>query len=365
MTNNFNNIYKNRRVLVTGHTGFKGSWLCAWLNKLGADVTGYALAPPTQPNHYECLNLDINSVINDIRDYEALINIFKEFKPEIIFHLAAQPSVLVSYKNPIDTLSTNVIGTAHVLEASQQTSSVTAVVIVTTDKCYENEEWLYGYRENDDLGGHDLYSASKACAEIVTASYRRSFFSSKHSDNYKLLVATARAGNVIGGGDWTDDRLIPDVFRAVAQSKSVKVRNPDSTRPWQHVLEPLSGYLLLGEKLLEGFPQFANAWNFGPAIESNMKTVDIINMMAEYWNAISAEIAINKEAPHEAGLLMLDSTKAKMQMGWKPVWGIETTIEKTVDWYREYIEKGNAITIDQIEHYATDATNKNITWSKT
>ena len=363
MTNHFNNIYKNRRVLVTGHTGFKGSWLCAWLNKLGADVTGYALAPPTQPNHYECLNLDINSVINDIRDYEALLNVFKEFKPEIIFHLAAQPSVLVSYKDPIETLSTNVVGTAHVLEASRQTNSVTAVVIVTTDKCYENKEWLYGYRENDDLGGHDLYSASKACAEIVTASYRRSFFSSKHSDNYKLLVASARAGNVIGGGDWTDDRLIPDVFRAVAQSNSVKVRNPDSTRPWQHVLEPLSGYLLLGEKLLEGLPEFAGAWNFGPDIKSNMKTVEIIDILANKWSAISAETSIIKDAPHESGLLMLDSTKAKMQMNWEPVWEIKDTIEKTLDWYKTYIEDDQTITLEQIEHYTTDAVKNKKTWS--
>jgi len=349
--------------LITGHTGFKGSWLCAWLDKLGADVAGYSLPPPTQPNHYECLNLDINSVINDIRDYEALINVFKEFKPEIIFHLAAQPSVLVSYKDPIETVSTNVIGTAHVLEASRQINNVTAVVIVTTDKCYDNKEWLYGYRENDDLGGHDLYSASKACAEIVTASYRRSFFSSKQSDNHKLLVASARAGNVIGGGDWTDERLVPDVFRAVAQSNSVKVRNPDSTRPWQHVLEPLSGYLLLGQKLLQGLSDFADAWNFGPDLESNMKTVEIIDMMANEWSAITAKTLIDNNAPHEAGLLMLDSTKAKVQMNWEPVWGIKNTVNKTVNWYKNYIEKDIAITLEQIDDYTTDAIRNKKTWS--
>ena len=359
----FNNIYNNRRVLVTGHTGFKGSWLCAWLNKLGADVTGYSLSPPTQPNHYESLNLDINSVINDIRDYKALINVFKEFKPEIIFHLAAQPSVLVSYKDPIETVSTNVIGTSHVLEASRQTNSVTAVVIVTTDKCYKNKEWHYGYRENDDLGGHDLYSASKACAEIVTASYRRSFFNSKQSDNHKILVASARAGNVIGGGDWTDDRLIPDVFRAVAQSNPVKVRNPDSTRPWQHVLDPLSGYLLLGQKLLQGLMDFADAWNFGPDLESNIKTVDIIDMMANEWSVITVETSINNNAPHEAGLLMLDNTKAKMQMNWEPVWEIKKTVNKTVNWYKYYIEKDIAITLDQIDNYTTDAVRNKKTWS--
>jgi CDP-glucose 4,6-dehydratase len=359
----FNNIYHNKRVLVTGHTGFKGSWLCCWLKKLGADVTGYSLPPPTQPNHYECLNLDINSIINDIRDYKALISVFKEFKPEIIFHLAAQPSVLVSYMDPIETVSTNVIGTAHVLEASRRTNSVTAVVIVTTDKCYENKEWLYGYRENDELGGHDLYSASKACSEIVTASYRRSFFSLKQSDCQKLLVASARAGNVIGGGDWTNERLVPDVFRAVAQSKSVKVRNPNSTRPWQHVLEPLSGYLLLGQKLLQGLKEFADAWNFGPDLESNMKTVEMIDMMTNYWDVISAETVIHKDAPHEAGLLMLDSTKAKIQMDWEPIWEIEPTIEKTVDWYREYIEKGHTITMDQIDNYIKNAITKKTIWT--
>jgi len=281
----FNNIYKNKKVLITGHTGFKGSWLALWLKELGAEVIGYALKPPTTPSHYELLtqqptdNLNIISIEGDIRNYIKLNEIFQSYKPEIVFHLAAQPLVRYSYINPVETFETNVMGTINVFEACRNCESVRAIVNITSDKCYENKEWVWGYRESDPMGGYDPYSASKGCAELVTSAYRNSFFTPSYpltDSPPRVLLASARAGNVIGGGDWADDRLIPDIMRATAKNESVIIRNPKATRPWQHVLEPLSGYLLLGQKLLEGRKEFAGGWNFGPDDESNITVENLI-----------------------------------------------------------------------------------------
>lgn len=299
-----------------------------------------------------------------MRDYQSLLAVFSEFKPEVVFHLAAQPSVLASYKDPIETFSSNVIGTVNVLEACRHTASVRAAVIITTDKCYENKEWLYGYRENDNLGGHDPYSASKACAELVTFSYRKSFFDVTTTEGANpLLVASVRSGNVVGGGDWTDDRLIPDAIRAAAKNQSVIIRNPSSKRPWQHVLEPLSGYLLLGQRLLEGTSEFAEAWNFGPALESNLTTENIVELMHQYWPSVSGKYIAQEGAPHEAGLLMLDSTNAQSRLSWFPIWGIDATIRHTVDWYRIFVEEGCVITQRQIAEYVNDAARKGAVWA--
>ena len=361
----FDSIYNGKRVLVTGHTGFKGSWLCQWLIKLGADVLGYSLAPSTNPNHFDVLDMELKSIINDLRDYQSLFKIFKEFKPEVVFHLGAQPSVLVSYDEPIETFSSNIMGTANILEACRNMPSVKAVVIITTDKCYENkEDRKYGYRENDRLGGHDPYSTSKACSELVTASYRKSFFGTKKSNELKgPLLASARAGNVIGGGDWTDDRLVPDMMRAVTNHRPVKIRNPSSTRPWQHVLEPLSGYLLLGQRMLEGNLEMAEAWNFGPSSDLNLSTERLFELMRDQWPKIKGEFASQESAPHEAGFLMLDSTKAKTSLGWSPVWGTDATIKHTINWYRAFEEDGKVITDQQIELYSQDAISINTPWS--
>jgi len=360
--NSFDSVYSGRRVLVTGHTGFKGSWLCSWLEALGATVTGYALDPNTDPNHFELLSLKTDSRIADVRDVEKLSSVLQEQQPEIVFHLAAQPSVLVSYVDPLGTITSNVAGTANLLDAVRRGKSVRAVVVVTTDKCYENEERPHGYREDDRLGGHDPYSASKACAELVTASFRRSFFDTPGDREPRVLVATARAGNVIGGGDWVADRLIPDAVRAAARGENVGIRNPASTRPWQHVLEPLSGYLLLGQRLLEGEARFAGAWNFGPSNQSNLSTAEILEMAQAHWAAIVAKPAQQENAPHEAGQLMLDSTLARRELSWRPIWSIEPTVKKTVDWYRLFYEEKQAITEAQIDEYTQDAARSGAVW---
>ncbi len=356
----FNSIYKGRRVLVTGHTGFKGSWLCRWLEILGADVAGYSLKPCTQPNHFDLLNLKIASSIQDIRDYSKLKRAFADFRPEIVFHLAAQPSVLISYDEPLDTFSTNVSGTANVLEISRHTESVKAVVVVTTDKCYKNNEWIYGYREVDELGGHDPYSASKACSEIVTESYRKSFNTSREKTP---LIASARAGNVIGGGDWTVNRLVTDAVVAAAKGTALGIRSPNSSRPWQHVLEPLSGYLLLGKLMFEDKDSIAEAWNFGPSLSSNLTTKKLVDLMNAEWPKVVGEYAVDPVARHEAGLLMLDSTKAKTYLDWNPIWNIENTIKYTVEWYRRFTENDEVITDRQIHQYMSDAKEINAVWT--
>lgn len=352
----FKNIYKKKRVLVTGHTGFKGTWLVLWLQKLGAIVCGYSLLPNTDPNHFELLKLEINSVIGDILNRETMEKVFSEFQPEIVFHLAAQPLVRKSYREPVDTFMTNVMGTANVLEACRNTDSVKAVVNVTTDKCYDNKEWVWGYRENDPMGGHDPYSASKGCSELVTSCYRNSF------GNENLLIASARAGNVIGGGDWAENRLIPDIVKATSNNKIVEIRNPKATRPWQHVLEPLSGYLLLGQKLLEKNKAFAESWNFGPAESGNLPVEYIVASLKKYLS-IDVEVPETKSELHEAGLLKLDCSKAHSKLNWKPVWSNEDMLSATAVWYKEFYKNQKVISKKQLDNFIRKAKDKKIKWA--
>jgi CDP-glucose 4,6-dehydratase len=355
----FADIYRGKRVLITGHTGFKGSWLALWLSELSADVTGIALPPEMQPNHWDLLGLGINEHRLDIREPEALRRVFAAIKPDIVFHLAAQPLVRRSYREPLSTWSTNVMGTANVLEACRQTPSVRAIVSVTTDKCYENREWPWGYRENDTLGGHDPYSASKAGSELVAASYRNAFF---YTDNAPLL-ATARAGNVIGGGDWSEDRLIPDLVRALAQNQSIEIRSPFATRPWQHVLESLSGYLLLGQRLLQGDKTCAEAWNFGPDLEGNRTVSELLGKLNAHWSSLNWQ-ATNQPQPHEATLLYLDSAKARSKIHWQSIWKFDAALEKTALWYRSWMERGEVVSREQLVDYISAAAQANVEWAE-
>ena len=355
--NQFGDVYRGKRVLVTGHTGFKGSWLTLWLKELGADVIGISLAPEADPNHWNLLKLEIDDRRVDIRDFAGVSKILKSTNPSIVFHMAAQPLVRRSYKEPLETWSTNVMGTANVLEACRQTGSVRAILAVTTDKCYENKERASGYRETDRLGGHDPYSASKAGSELVVASYRSAFF---HNDSAPLL-ATARAGNVIGGGDWSEDRLIPDLVRAITERQSLEIRSPNATRPWQHVLESLSGYLLLGQKLIDGDKNFDGAWNFGPERSGNRTVADLLNTLQTDWPEMQWH---QTPAPkhHEANLLYLDSTKAQDLLGWQPVWNLDTALEKTTDWYRTFLDTKITISRQQLAQYVEAAKNTQVGW---
>ncbi|MDR3217845.1 MAG: CDP-glucose 4,6-dehydratase [Dysgonamonadaceae bacterium] len=333
------NSYKGKKVFLTGHSGFKGSWMCLLLNQLGAEVYGYALNPPTNPSLYEVAKIKelITSYIADVRDYQALSKALLEVQPDMVIHLAAQALVRDSYKNPLDTYSINVMGTVNLLEAIRHTKSVRAVVNVTTDKCYENREWLWGYRENEPMGGYDPYSNSKACSELVTSSFRSSFFNpADYGKTHQVALASARAGNVIGGGDWASDRLIPDFIRTIGHGEKVKIRSPYAIRPWQHVLEPLSGYLMLGAKLLMDGSKYAEAWNFGPN-DSDAKTVEwMIGKLCNLWGEdASYEIDTNPQ-PHEATCLKLDCSKAKTRLGWYPKWDIETAINNIVEWTKAY-----------------------------
>lgn len=344
----FSQIYEGKRVLITGHTGFKGSWLALWLQTLGAEVTGISLAPTSTPNHWDLLRLDMSSFYLDIRDSAALQKALYKTKPEMIFHLAAQPLVRQSYRNPLETWSTNVMGTANLLDACRSLSELRAVVVVTTDKVYKNCEWEWGYRENDRLGGHDPYSASKAASELVVDSYRKSFF-----DKGMPLLATARAGNVIGGGDWSEDRLIPDLVRAIQQKTILSIRSPLATRPWQHVLECLSGYLLLGQKLLEGKGIFADGWNFGPKLEDNRTVSGVLCILQKYWPDLAWEEVRRDFQPHEANLLYLDSAKAKSHLDWRSVWSLEEALSATAEWYRDYINRNKVISSRQLHDFMT------------
>jgi CDP-glucose 4,6-dehydratase len=362
--NLFGGAYVGKRVLVTGHTGFKGSWLIHWLFMMGADVYGYALSPSGELNH-STWSPSIQSITGDIRDEKKFARVCADIKPDIVFHLAAQALVRDSYDNPVETFSSNVMGTAHVLEACRNTQSVRAVVVVSSDKCYENREWIWGYRENDPMGGYDPYSASKGCTELVTASYRNSFFNIQdYGTKHRILVASARAGNVIGGGDWAKDRLVPDIVKAASVGKSVFVRNPVATRPWQHVLEPLSGYLTLGWRLLEGKTEYADAWNFGPTQESNLTVDDIVQRSQKEWNAIQIEYSKNKADAHEANLLMLDCSKAHKLLKWQPVWNIDATIRHTISWYKNFYEANQIDTKKDLELYITNAYTQNIIWTQ-
>ena len=345
----FDDIYRNRPVFVTGHTGFKGSWLCGFLNVCGAKITGYALPPETTPSHFSLLKPNlIADYRDDIRHADKLTQAVQAANPEIVFHLAAQPLVRRSYRYPAGTFSTNILGTVHLLEACRQTASVRAVVVVTTDKCYKNQEWDWGYRENDSLGGHDPYSASKACAELVAESYRQSF---SEMSGRKILYATCRAGNVIGGGDWSEDRLIPDLIRDASNDTVTKIRMPQATRPWQHVLDPLAAYLLVGKRLLDGDVAGAEAWNFGPDTDGNLSVEQIAKKSRAVWDKIKFDCAEGTTL-HETQLLMLDCTKAKRRLQWKPVWKIDEAVTKTIEWYKTYYETGRLLTQEQIADWA-------------
>lgn len=359
----FGGIYKNTTVLVTGHAGFKGSWLCLWLQEMGAKVIGYSLDVPTHPNHFGLLSLDIISIIGDIRDTQKLEEVFVAYKPDIIFHLAAQPLVRLSYENPVETYETNVMGTLKVFEACRK-HHVRAIVNITSDKAYENKEWVWGYRENDPMGGYDPYSSSKGCAELLTSSYRNSYFNpAEYQKSHYTLLASCRAGNVIGGGDWAQDRLMSDVMLSVSQGKKVIIRNPNATRPWQHVLEPLSGYLMIGQKLLEGKKEFAEGWNFGPSDERSITVEEVVNHVKKHWNKIDYEIHCDSHQLHEAKLLRLDCSKAHIQLCWKDIWDSETTFEKTVLWYKNFYENQCIGTIKDLNQYVTDAKMKKLEWS--
>jgi len=352
MTNE--SIYRGRRVLLTGHTGFKGSWLALWLRKLGAEVCGVALPPPTEPAHWNLLKLDVRSETADIRDADRLTSIFASFRPEAVFHLAAQPLVRRSYRAPDETFEVNVLGTVRVLDACRGCDSVRAIVNVTSDKCYENREWVWGYRENDPVGGHDPYSASKGCAELVAGAYRRSFFSpDDYGAKHHTLLASCRAGNVIGGGDWAEDRLLPDLVRAAVRGETVPIRRPEATRPWQHVLEPLGGYLLVGERLLQGDRAASGAWNFGPEDEGTMSVREVVEQARKHWPRVEHQIGTER-GPHEAGLLKLDISKARQMLGWRPVWSAREGIARAMRWYREYYENGRVVSEGDLNAYLAD-----------
>ena len=348
-------FWQGKKVFLTGHTGFKGSWLCMWLHQLGAEVTGYALIPPTEPSLFELCRVGelVDSVIADVRDGEKLAAAMLDAAPEIVIHMAAQPLVRDSYKNPVETYAINVMGTVNLLEAVRRCKSVKAVVNVTTDKCYENREWVWGYRENEPMGGYDPYSSSKGCSELVTAAYRNSYFNPADYAGHGVAVAMARAGNVIGGGDWACERLIPDCVRALLDGEKIIIRNPHAIRPWQHVLEPLSGYLLLARNLYEHGTEYAAGWNFGPGDDDARPVEWIVKKMCAKWGS-GAEYKIDDgEHPHEAHYLKLDCSKARAELGWQPRWNLETAIDKIVQWTNAYREKGQMreVCLAQIRHY--------------
>jgi CDP-glucose 4,6-dehydratase len=351
----FNNIYKNKTVLVTGHTGFKGSWLSIWLHELGANVVGYALNPHTDKDNFVVSKLSekIIDVRGDIRDREKLQAVFEKYQPEFVFHLAAQPLVRYSYEEPVETYDVNVMGSIYVMEAFKKCKSARYAVMITTDKCYENKEQIWGYKETDPLGGYDPYSSSKGACEIAIQSYRNSFFNPLTYNNHGKAIASARAGNVIGGGDWAQDRIVPDLIRAFESKIALEIRNPSATRPWQHVLEPVSGYLLLGQKLAEDSVRYATSWNFGPEFELNKTVWEIVSNINEVLkDLIIRDVSGNTQEKHEAKLLYLDITKAKTQLGWVPTLSLEKTINMTIDWYKKYNQyDGYELCLAQIKEF--------------
>lgn len=355
--NPFGGAYKGTRVLLSGHTGFKGSWLTAWLDQIDAQVTGLSLAPASAPNHWDLLTTRAIDLRGDVRNAQTVVDAMAQAQPEIVFHLAAQTLVRESYGDPLNSWATNVMGTANVLEACRRTPSVRAVVIVTTDKVYANQEWHWGYRENDTLGGHDPYSASKAACEILVDSYRKSFWNS----GKPLLVASARAGNVIGGGDWAQDRLVPDLVRAMSDGRVLEVRSPRATRPWQHVLDCLSGYLMLGQQLLQGNSAFSGSWNFGPPAEDNRSVAELLRKLSQHWPDL-AWSSQPSDGPHEAGLLSLDCTKARQSLGWSPALQLEDALAMTAHWYRHHHRTGIANTQEQLHQYIEKAALAGCRW---
>jgi len=355
MSDLFGGIFDNRKVFITGHTGFKGSWLVLLLNELGADVYGYALEPPTRPSLYNTASVDefVKSYISDIRDYNKLHQAISEVQPEIMIHMAAQPLVRESYKNPIDTYSTNVMGTVNLLEACRHTKSIRAIVNVTTDKCYENKEWIWGYRENEPMGGFDPYSNSKACSELVTSAFRSSYFNENTYKDHGVAMASARAGNVIGGGDWATDRLIPDFIRSIQKGEELVIRSPYAIRPWQHVLEPLSGYLLLASKLFIEGSKYAGAWNFGPNDSDAVNVEFISKLLCDLWGGNSRYKIDDDPQPHEANYLKLDCSKSRNILNWHPQWDIQTAISSIIDWHK-CMDEGKDVrqtTVSQISSY--------------
>jgi CDP-glucose 4,6-dehydratase len=362
----FDDFYRNKRVFITGHTGFKGSWLSEWLLLLGARPIGYSLPPQTEPALFNQSGLEqrMDHRIGDIRNAHDIADAIQAAQPDVVFHLAAQALVRRSYSEPVETFETNVLGTIHLLDALRSLSKPCSAVIVTSDKCYENQEWLFGYRENDPLGGHDPYSSSKACAELATRSFRKSFFTGQPSN--PVSIASARAGNVIGGGDWAADRIVPDCIRALARNEPIGVRNPSAVRPWQHVLEPLSGYLQLGQLLFPGGvdpnEDACTVYNFGPNVDSNRSVRSLVCEVCEYWQG-EWEDQSDPDAPHEAHFLSLSIDKAWHHLRWRPVWDFETTVRETVRWYREFYQSGRALSREQLALYIEDAGKKHLDWA--
>lgn len=350
-------FWRGKRVFLTGHTGFKGSWLALWLQELGADVTGFALAPPDKVNLFTLAQVErgMRSQVADVRDLAAVHSAIEQAQPEIVFHMAAQALVRASYADPVTTYGTNVMGTVHVLEAVRRTPSVRAVVNITTDKCYENREWVWSYRESDALGGYDPYSNSKGAAELVSAAYRNSFFNPSQQSSHRVALATARAGNVIGGGDWATDRLVPDLLAALQSGTPARIRNPHAIRPWQHVLEPLRGYLRLAERLHSQGSEFAEAWNFGPQDEDAKPVAWIADTLAQLWGSGASWTADAGEHPHEAHYLKLDTSKARARLPWAPVLRLPDALRLTVDWARQQHQGDDmrAATLSQIRSYQT------------
>ncbi|MFV0378021.1 MAG: CDP-glucose 4,6-dehydratase [Mangrovibacterium sp.] len=353
--NLFGDFYKNRKVFVTGHTGFKGSWICLLLSELGADVYGYALEPSTKPSLFEEARIGdlMTSYIGDVRDLDRLTQVLAQVQPEIVIHMAAQPLVRDSYKVPVETYSINVMGTVHLLEACRYTESVKAIVNVTTDKCYENKEWHWGYRENEPMGGYDPYSNSKGCSELVTSAYRNSYFNPNNYHIHGVAVASARAGNVIGGGDWANDRLIPDFVRSISKGEKLNIRSPYAIRPWQHVLEPLCGYLTLAAKLATDGPRYASAWNFGSDDDDTRNVEWVTKTICELWSREAAYSIDNKPQPHEANYLKLDCSKAKAELNWFPKWTIQRALESIVSWHKAFLNGDDVrgLCVSQIKHY--------------
>ncbi|MCP5207443.1 MAG: CDP-glucose 4,6-dehydratase [Hahellaceae bacterium] len=356
----FGEKYKGTRVLLTGHTGFKGSWLSLWLQQMGAVVKGISLPDDNPESHWEQLSMaSVEDDRLDIRNFDKLRDSIDSFSPEIVFHLAAQSLVRRGYAEPLENWSTNVMGTANLLEVCRSCESLKAIVVVTTDKCYSNKEWCWGYRENDVLGGHDPYSASKAAVELLVASYRSSFYKGENTP----LIATARAGNVIGGGDWSDDRLIPDVMKSQLDGRMASIRSPNATRPWQHVLESLSAYLLLGQKLLESDSFYADAWNFGPGNEGNCRVIDVLGQLQKSWKELKWELVAN-DGPYEASLLQLDCAKALHRLSWKPVWSLWEGIDYTAKWYQAWQNRRAIISEQQLMDYVASAVKSDAVWCK-